>query len=142
MQALTWDSVRDEFTFDGSWRDIYVLCTDMTGWQRTLDGHRAALYEMTYFRDEQPAGIDVLKRLGNSEHRDRGHAAHTPCGMDTQKVLEKVPLRIPEDDQVRLRCLRKCRNALGYTSRSHMDIHRHIKLNDDACGRFAQPGKR
>jgi len=53
MPFLTWESVRDEFAFDGSWRDIYVLDTDMAGWQRMLDGLRAARYDLSYFRDSQ-----------------------------------------------------------------------------------------
>src|SRR4051812_9958117 len=54
MNGLTWDRVCSEFAFDGGWRDIYVLGTDMTAWQRMLDKLRATDYELTYLRDEQP----------------------------------------------------------------------------------------
>jgi hypothetical protein len=57
MQFLAWESVRDEFVFDGSWRDIYVLNTDMAGWQRMLDGLRAAQYEVSYFRENKLAEL-------------------------------------------------------------------------------------
>jgi hypothetical protein len=59
MGELAWDAVRDEFAFDGSWRDIYVLGTDMAGWQRMLDGLRAAGYDLAYFRDHQPNELPV-----------------------------------------------------------------------------------
>lgn len=57
MDGLAWDAVRDEFDFDGSWRDIYVLGIDMATWQRMLDGLRAAGYDIAYFRDGQPAEL-------------------------------------------------------------------------------------
>jgi hypothetical protein len=57
MKSLAWELVRDEFTVDGSWRDIYVLGADMAGWQRMLDGLRAAGYHLAYRRDEQPAEL-------------------------------------------------------------------------------------
>ena len=53
MDGLEWDVVRDEFAFDGSWRDIYVLGTDMTAWQRMLNRLRVAGYEVAYFRNGQ-----------------------------------------------------------------------------------------
>jgi hypothetical protein len=57
MDGPAWDAVRDEFAFDGSWRDIYVPGVDMPAWQRMLDGLRAAGYEMAYFREDQPAEL-------------------------------------------------------------------------------------
>jgi hypothetical protein len=57
VQFLAWESVRNEFAFDGSWRDIYVLGTDMAGWQRMLDGLRAARYDLSYFRDSKPVEL-------------------------------------------------------------------------------------
>ena len=51
MHVLRWETVRDEFAFDGSWRDIYVLNTDMSLWQRMLDRLRADGYELAYSRD-------------------------------------------------------------------------------------------
>ncbi len=59
MSELAWDAVRDEFDFDGSWRDVYVRETDLTSWQRMLDGLRAAGYELTYFRDNQPTELPM-----------------------------------------------------------------------------------
>jgi hypothetical protein len=57
MNGLAWNAVRDEFAFDGSWRDIYVLGTDMASWQRMLDGLRAAGYDLAYFRADQPSDL-------------------------------------------------------------------------------------
>src|ERR1700682_724912 len=57
MAALAWDTVRNEFDFDGSWRDIYVFRTDMADWQRMLDAIRAAGYTLVYFRDNQPTEL-------------------------------------------------------------------------------------
>ena len=54
MRSPAWNSVRHEFAFDGSWRDIYVLDADMDGWQRMLDGLRAAVTTCSYFRDGKP----------------------------------------------------------------------------------------
>jgi hypothetical protein len=59
MGEIAWDAVRDEFAFDASWRDIYVLETDITSWQRMLDGLRAAGYDLVYFRDNQPTELPV-----------------------------------------------------------------------------------
>ena len=52
--SLPWETVRDEFAFDGSWRDIYVLRTEMADWQKLLDAIRAAGYTLSYFRNDQP----------------------------------------------------------------------------------------
>jgi hypothetical protein len=38
MQALRWEAVREEFVYDGSWRDIYVFDADVSVWQQMLDG--------------------------------------------------------------------------------------------------------
>lgn len=53
MRELAWDAVRDEFTFDGSWRDIYILGTDMSAWQRMLDALKAAQYDLSYYRESR-----------------------------------------------------------------------------------------
>jgi hypothetical protein len=57
MDGLTWNAVREEFAFDGSWRDIYLLGTDMADWQRMLDGLRSTGYDLAYFRDLQPSDL-------------------------------------------------------------------------------------
>lgn len=57
MDGLAWDDVREEFAFDGSWRDIYVLGTDMADWQRMLDALRQADYNLAYFRNSQPSEL-------------------------------------------------------------------------------------
>ena len=53
MDNPLWQTVREEFTFDGSWRDIYVLRTTIADWQRMLDAIRAARYTLVYFRNDE-----------------------------------------------------------------------------------------
>lgn len=54
MDEIAWETVRDEFAFDGGWRDIYVLGTTIDDWQRALDAIRLAGYKLAYFRALQP----------------------------------------------------------------------------------------
>jgi hypothetical protein len=54
MEEIAWETVRDEFAFDGSWRDIYVFGTTIVDWQRALDAIRLAGYKLTYFVADQP----------------------------------------------------------------------------------------
>ena len=53
--GLQWEAVRTEFEFDGSWRDIYVLGTDLTDWQRMLDSLRASAFEVAYYAGHDEA---------------------------------------------------------------------------------------
>jgi len=57
MDAVAWETVRKEFAFDGSWRDICVLQTTIADWQRMLDAIRSAGYRLAYFRADQPAEL-------------------------------------------------------------------------------------
>lgn len=57
MASMVWEAVRDEFAFDGSWRDVYVLGTDMGDWQRMLDGLRSAGYDLVYLRDGETTDL-------------------------------------------------------------------------------------
>lgn len=57
MDEIAWETVRDEFTFDGSWRDIYVFRTTIADWQRMWDAIRSAGYGLTYFRAGHSAEI-------------------------------------------------------------------------------------
>ena len=49
MDRLAWKTVSAEFAFDGGWRDIYVLDTDINVWQRVLDRIRHAAYDLVYY---------------------------------------------------------------------------------------------
>jgi hypothetical protein len=42
---MKWQDYKDEFEFDGSWRDIYVFTTDVSDWQRLIDFLRSGVYE-------------------------------------------------------------------------------------------------
>ena len=57
MDRIAWETVRAEFAFDGSWRDIYVLGTNIATWERMLDGIRAKGYNLKYSRDNRPAEL-------------------------------------------------------------------------------------
>jgi len=57
MDALSWETVRDEFVFDGSWRDICVFRTDLDDWQRALDALRSGGYKRVYYRADQPTEL-------------------------------------------------------------------------------------
>src|SRR5262245_30449355 len=57
MDEIAWKTVRDEFAFDGSLRDIYVFGTSIADWQRMLDAFRSTGYTLTYFRADQPTGL-------------------------------------------------------------------------------------
>ena len=59
MDRIAWETVRVEFVFDGSWRDIYVLGTNIATWERMLDGIRAKGYNLKYSRDDRPAELPV-----------------------------------------------------------------------------------
>lgn len=57
MDEIAWETVRQEFAFDGSWRDIYVFGTTIADWQRMFDTIRSADYRLTYFRAGQPTEL-------------------------------------------------------------------------------------
>jgi hypothetical protein len=57
MDAVGWDSVREEFAFDGSWRDICVFHTTVTDWQRMFDAIQSVGYSLTYFRADRPSEL-------------------------------------------------------------------------------------
>src|SRR5262245_50232653 len=60
MDEIAWETVRDEFAFDGSWRDIYVFGTTIADWQHTLDAIRSAGYRLTYFHAGQPTEMPSM----------------------------------------------------------------------------------
>lgn len=57
MDEIAWETVRREFDFDGSWRDIYVFGTTITDWQRVLDALRSSEYRLTYCLDDQSVEV-------------------------------------------------------------------------------------
>jgi len=50
LDGIAWESVTQEFAFDGSWLDIYVFDVDIQAWQRVLDQLRQSGYELVYRR--------------------------------------------------------------------------------------------
>lgn len=74
MDTLPWDTVRGEFVFDGSWRDIVVFGTDLNDWQRMLDAIRSGGYEVAYYRADKPSDLpakasDAFPLPGESDRR-------------------------------------------------------------------------
>ena len=53
---MEWSQVSGEFYCDGSWRDIYVLGTEIQHWQRAIDQLRASSFQVRYFR----AGVECV----------------------------------------------------------------------------------
>ncbi len=70
---LAWETVRNEFEFDGSWRDIYVFQTTMSDWQHMLNAVRKSPYQVKYFRGGQPTEfpIDAIHAFPLAEECDR-----------------------------------------------------------------------
>ncbi len=46
--TLTWHDLEGEFNFDGSWRDVVVLHTNMADWQAVLEAIRLSSMEVRY----------------------------------------------------------------------------------------------
>jgi hypothetical protein len=72
MHTVAWQIVAHEFTFDGSYRDIYVLDADLQGWQRVLDRLRQEHYELVYHRagnvsELPPAAADAFPADGEAD---------------------------------------------------------------------------
>jgi hypothetical protein len=57
MISWSWDKVSEAFEFDGSWHEIYVCETDISGWQRMLDGLRSSGFDLSYFRAGKDADL-------------------------------------------------------------------------------------
>jgi hypothetical protein len=62
MDEIAWETVCDEFAFDGSWRDIYAFGTTIADWQRMFDAIRSADYRLTYFRSDKPIEMPTNAR--------------------------------------------------------------------------------
>jgi hypothetical protein len=56
VAVLAWESVREDFAFDGSLRDIYIPGTDTEAWQRMLEGLARAGYKMAWSRETAASG--------------------------------------------------------------------------------------
>jgi hypothetical protein len=64
---LYWESVKAEFVWEGSWRDICVQEVSQTEWQAAVDALRASGFDQNYtvdgIRSEMPQDLsEVLKR--------------------------------------------------------------------------------
>lgn len=57
MSNLAWQTVKQEFAFDGSLRDLYVFDTDLQDWQHVFDRLRQDHYELVYHRDGTTAEL-------------------------------------------------------------------------------------
>jgi hypothetical protein len=52
-----WEAYRDLFEWDGSWRDIYILDTQVPDWQRLLDHLRVRNDQLSFTVDDMPAPL-------------------------------------------------------------------------------------
>jgi hypothetical protein len=74
MDEIAWETVRDEFAFDGSWRDICVFGATIAEWQRMMDVIRSVGYRLTYFCADQPTelpakAVDAFPLPGECDRR-------------------------------------------------------------------------
>jgi len=51
---IDWEGQRELFEWDGSWRDLYVLDTQLRDWQRLLDHLRQREDRFTFTIDGTP----------------------------------------------------------------------------------------
>jgi hypothetical protein len=51
---IDWEAQYALFTWDGSWRDLYVLNTDIGDWQRLVDHLRQKANQLTFSIDGTP----------------------------------------------------------------------------------------
>ncbi len=94
--GVAWESVREEFALeDGSLRDILILGTDLTSWQRMLDRLRTAGYDLEYFCDNQPSELpaNVSEAFPLSLERNRRLSVRfagvlANCHFFTPEVIE------------------------------------------------------
>jgi hypothetical protein len=52
-----WEDYGDEFDFDGSWRDIYVLGTSVPDWQAMVEFLSSGVYEYSFSLDGETANL-------------------------------------------------------------------------------------
>lgn len=50
---MQWDQCKKAFEFDGSWRDIYILNTDSTDWNKLLEALSLSKYEIRFWIDHE-----------------------------------------------------------------------------------------
>ena len=49
---MKWNEYKSAFTWDGSWRDLYILNTTLTDWQQLIDFLRASSYTLRFDHEE------------------------------------------------------------------------------------------
>jgi hypothetical protein len=71
--AVSWEKCRDEFEWDGSLRDLYVLGTDLGDWQRLLDLLRELALPMVWesgsIRKPIPDDVSEMMVFGPDDER-------------------------------------------------------------------------
>lgn len=51
---IDWDACKIMFAWDGSWRDLYVLDTDIRDWQTVFEFLKVRNFPLSYSIDQQP----------------------------------------------------------------------------------------
>jgi len=54
---MNWNQYKKEFEWDGSYRDLYILDTDLSHWQRVINFLRGSEYRITFKVDNEVAAL-------------------------------------------------------------------------------------
>jgi hypothetical protein len=65
---LAWETAREIFEWDGSWRDLYVFGTTVLDWDRLLQALRASSFQIEFTQGGEPAALPK----SFAEHFDAG----------------------------------------------------------------------
>jgi hypothetical protein len=58
---IAWEAHRGLFEWEGSWRDLYILDTQLRDWQRLLDYFREQGDQLTFMIDDIPHPLPLLR---------------------------------------------------------------------------------
>jgi hypothetical protein len=90
-----WEEYRDEFDFDGSWRDIYVLETSVLDWQTMVEFLGSGVYEYSFSLDGETANLPAcISDLFDIEWASRGYlelrvgSVRISCHFFTESEIE------------------------------------------------------
>ena len=77
MSRPNWAEIKDDFAWDGSLRDIYILDTDANDWDVLLAAIRSSNYERSYRLDGELAA--EVHTGGDYEVGVAIHVSHAAC---------------------------------------------------------------
>ena len=56
-EFMNWNKYKKEFEWDGSLRDLYILNTDISHWQRLIDSLQGGTYKITFKVDDETVAM-------------------------------------------------------------------------------------